>query len=238
MTLAEIRTSVRNFAKATSTAAGTLFPADNVLLDYFINSACDFVVLDLVKELPNRFLAYEDITLVANIQTYTLTKEWLQVWAMNLNITGRSPIPITYVPWTDEVLAQYSGQTSAEPPIFTISGNSFYFLPKPAAAKANYARVWVVEAELATIGTDGPTKIPRIAQRLIPLQAMIQIGTMLEANIQNWAGLYAMLLKKVSVVLGNPIQGQPRFIGGSFRDKAIYDSRDPTGYDPIGFFER
>ena len=237
MTLAQLRSAVRNFAREQSTEAGALFPSDNVLLDHFINSACDFVVLDLVRELPNQFLAYEDITLVANTQPYTLTKEWLQIWSVNKNVTGDSPNPLTYIPWHSEVLAQYTGQTEAEPPCYTIAGNSIYFLPKPASAKTAYARVWLIEPELATIGTDGPTKIPRIAQRLIPLQAMIQIGTMLETSVSTWAGLYQVLYKKVVEVLGNPIQGQPRLIGDSFGDKALYDTRDPALYDRNGFFD-
>ena len=238
MTLAAIRTAIRNFCKEASTDVGTLFPADNIYLDFFINSACDFVILDLARDIPSYFLSYEDISLVSGTQSYTLTKEWLQLWTINRNVTGQYPQPLTYIPWTSQLYAEYSGQTQEEPDAYTLAGAAIYFLPKPSVAKTGYARVWVIEPELATIGTSGPTKIPRLAQQLIPLMAMTQIATMLEASAETWVKLYGTLLKKVIDVLGYPIQGQPRTIGESFKDKVLYDARDRTTFDRIGFFDR
>lgn len=235
--LQQLRQAIRNLCKEQSTEAGALFPADNILLDFFINQACDYVVLDLAKEMPHRFLSFEDISFTANLQYYTLTTEWMQVWSMNRNVAGKSPTPIPHVPWTAELLSQYTGQTSADPEGYTIVGNSFYFLPTPSVAKTDYARAWILEPELPTLAAGGPTKIPRMARGLIPYAAMISICTMLEVSANNWAGLYAALQKKVVDVLGNPIQGQPRFIGPSFREAIDSDSREKAFFDKTGFFD-
>jgi hypothetical protein len=239
MTLAELRSSVRNLAREQSSDTGALFVSGDVLLDFFINAACDVVVLDLAKETPGRFLSNDDISLVANKRDYALTtgKEWLQILSVNKNVSSQRPTPIPYVPWTEELLAQYSGETAPEPSAWSTVGSTIYFLPMPSVAVTNYARVWFIAAEASTLATAGPTYIPRIAHRLIPLQAMIQICTMLETSVNNWAALYAMLLKKVSDVLGNPVQGQPRFIGPSFRGMVSEDTRDRAFFDKSGFFD-
>ena len=64
MTLAEIRTAVRNLIKSQSSETGTLFPVDNVLLDFFINTAAKVVVLDLARGAPDKFLTYEDVSIL------------------------------------------------------------------------------------------------------------------------------------------------------------------------------
>jgi len=63
MNLAAIRAAVRNLVKSQSSDVGTLFPSDNVLLDFFINAAAKIVVLDLAKNTPESFIASEDVSL-------------------------------------------------------------------------------------------------------------------------------------------------------------------------------
>lgn len=55
MTLAEIRTAVRNLVNEQSTDTGALFPADNVLLDWFINQASVQVAIDLYEFMPTTY---------------------------------------------------------------------------------------------------------------------------------------------------------------------------------------
>jgi hypothetical protein len=237
MTLATFRTTVHNLAKEQNTDAGALLVADNVLLDYFINAACQTVVLDLAKEVPHLFLAYEDITLIANIQSYTPTKDWLQIMSFNRRVTGKAPYPLQFVPWHSEANLINTGDTDANPAAYTIVGKAIYFIPTPSTATAAYARLWVIEAEADPMVANGPTKIPAVAQHLIPLQAMILISSMMETTIQAWAALYGAALKRVTNLLGSPIQGQPRFLGPSFADTLGSDSREKAFYDKSGFFD-
>lgn len=237
MTLATLRSAVRNLVREQSSDTGALFVADNILLDYFINAACATVVLDLSKECPHLFLTYEDITITANTQTYTLTKSWLQIWSMNRKVTGKAPWPLQYIPWSSEARLINSGDTASEPAAYTVVGQSIYFIPTPSTTTAGYCRAWIIEPEADPIVTNGPTKIPAIAQHLIPYQAMIQINSMLETTMQTWAAIYGAMLKKVVDVLGNPIQGQPRFLGPSFADTLGSDGREKAFYDKSGFFD-
>jgi len=80
--------------------------------------------------------------------------------------------------------------------------------------------------------------IPRIAHRLISLKAMELIATVLEVGVmQVWERLYAKFFGAIQKVLGNLVQGQPRFLGGSFREKQFVDRRDPAFFDVGGFFK-
>lgn len=235
MTLAQIETAVRNLAKDTSAEAGTLFPSDNTLLDFFIDSAAELVVIDLVPYLPTFFLDYEDITLVANDQDYTLTKEWLQIWNLAKNVSGEDPQPIEYIPWHDELVAQYVGETMEYPRAWTLRGNQIIFLPKPSTGVTNYARVHIIKPEAAVMVAGGPAMIPRVAHRLVVLKAMELVSTMLEVKIvQVWEKLYAKFFGGITKVLGNLVQGQPRFLGNAFREKQYVDRRDKALFDLAG----
>jgi len=238
MTLADIRTDIRTLAKDTSAEAGTLFPSDNAIIDLFINMAVELVVVDLVPYLSTWFLDYEDINLVALTQPYTLTKEWIQIWNMAQNVSGERPRPLEYIPWHDELLAQYVGETADYPPAWTLKGNTIMFLPKPASAQTAYARAWIIKPEVATMVTGGPAMIPRIAHRLIPLKALELISVTLEVGIlAAWEKLYNKFFGAIQRVLGNLVQGQPRFLGSSFREKQFVDRRDPAFFDTGGFFK-
>ncbi len=238
MTLADIRADIRNLAKEKDAEAGTLFPPDNAIIDLYINTAVELVIVDLVPFLPTFFLDYEDINLAALTQGYTLTKEWLQIWNMAKNVSGERAQPLEYIPWHDELLAQYVGETADYPRAWTLKGNTIMFLPKPASAQTAYARAWIIKPEVATMVTAGPTMIPRVAHRLITLKALELISATLEVGILvAWEKLYNKFFGAITKVLGNLVQGQPRFLGTSFREKQFVDRRDPAFFDTGGFFK-
>jgi len=239
MTLAELRTATRNLSRQAESDSGTLFPAGDVLLDWFINSAAELVTLDLVDYLPSNFLTYEDISLVAGTSSYTLTAEWLQIYAMKRNVTDESAQIIPYYETTEELLAQVNGETAEFPVGFTLKGNSIIFMPKPSVSKTSYARCWIIAVESATIGSAGPTYIPRHAHRLIPLMACVLIGQMLESKATGyWEKMYQYWLGRVRDIVGQRIQQQPTFVKGSFTDKMYRDSRDLAFIDRVGYLDR
>src|SRR4030042_47588 len=139
MTKAELISSIRVLANETSTDAGA-FLADTVNLLDIMADAAEVVVLDLVEFMPERFLDYEDITLVAGTAGYTLTKEWLQIWSLNRQTTSQLPKPIPYIEIRDMMNKIYVGQTAEEPESWYLKGVQINFVPTPAAAKTAYAR--------------------------------------------------------------------------------------------------
>lgn len=237
MTLAELRTAARYLAKETDTDAGTLFPSDNVLLDLYLNWGCEQVVLDLVEFLPETFLTYEDITLVASQAPYTLTAEWLQIWAIQKNVTSEAP---KLIPYRDVKLLPfkgYTGETAEFPKCWYLKGKSICFWPTPSTAKANYARTWIIQPEVATIVTAGPSIIPRIAHKLIPIQACILAAVMNEVSMTGLEKLYARFLVQIRGVLGYPVQQQPRFLGESILSLESVEARDKAFYDGSGLLD-
>ena len=231
MTLAALRAALRYIVKDWETDSGTLLPSDNTLIDIYLNWATEQVTLDLADLLPETFLTYEDVSLIADTPTYTLTAEWLQIYAIQKNVTSESP---KLIPYRDIKLLPfkgYTGETAEHPKCWYLKGNSIGFWPTPNTAKTDYARVWIIQPEAATIGTDGPTIIPRIAHKLIVIQAAILIGVMNEVSISNLEMLYARMLNKVVGILGYPVQQQPRFLGESVLDLESVEARDKAFYD-------
>lgn len=238
MTLAEIRAAVRAMVHEDSQEAGALLKADNILLDYAINAAADAVVLDLVPVVPHFFVTYEDISLVSGTSSYTLTKEWMQIVAVKKNVSGQAPAIIPYYENEDEFYAQNTGETGSEPKGWTLNGASIMFMPKPSAAYASWARVWIVKPEASTMATTGPTMIPRMAHRLIPLMATIILAKIVESkNDSKWEALYKYTLTKVERVLGPAVQQQSRFVRPPMGEVVSVDARDKVLYDRVGFFD-
>jgi hypothetical protein len=237
MTLAELRSATRYLIKDWETDAGTLLPSDNALIDILLNWACEQVVLDLVEFMPETFLDYEDISLVAATAAYTLTKEWLQIWAIQKNVTSESPKLIPYRDIKLHPFKTYVGETAEHPKCWYYSGSSIAFKPTPSTAKTNYARVWIIKPEAAAIVTGGPAIIPRIAHKLIPIQACILIAVMNELSINAMELLYARMLGQVRGVLGFRVQQQPRFLGESILDLESVEARDKALYDLSSPFE-
>jgi len=233
MTEAQIRTAIHNVLKEYSTDSGALLESGDVLIDDFISDAAEDVVLDLVQFLPESFLESENVTLVANTQSYTLTTEYLQIWSVQKNVSDGSPSPIHEIPIVDRELYEYVGQTDPEPRHFYRKGDDIYFVPTPSVAVTNYAKFWLVAAETAAMADDGPAYIPRVAHRLIVYRASELIaGPMCgdkkaEASL---ARLYEMKFGRVRGVLGVRNQSQSRFLRGSQVD--FGGTRDRTEYDP------
>ena len=235
MTKAAIITSIRNLANEISTDAGAFLEDANNVTD-FADDAAELVVLDLVEFMPTRFLDYEDINLIKGTAGYALTKEWLQIWSLNKNVTSDSPIPIPYADIQDVARYQYVGETAEEPDGWYLKGLTITFVPTPSVAKAAYARAWLVTPEAATIATAGPTMIPRVAHRLIVYMACILVGVALEANTSKFENLYNYRLKKTKDVIGAQIQQQPRFLNPSVAERSLISSRDRAFFDTDPFF--
>jgi hypothetical protein len=231
MTLAELRSAVRYLSKEWETDSGTLFPSDNTLLDLYLNWACEQVVLDLVEFLPETFLTYEDITLVASQAPYTLTAEWLQIWAIQKNVTSEAPKLIPYRDVKQLPFKGYTGETAEFPKCWYLKGKSICFWPTPSVAKTTYARAWIIQPEVATIVAAGPSIIPRVAHKLISIQACILAAIMNETSITSLETLYARLLGQVRGVIGVQVQQQPRFLGESVLDLENVEARDKAFYD-------
>jgi len=237
MTLAEIRTAVRNLLKESQTDEGTIFPSGDVLLDFFINMACELVVLDLAEFMPEVFLDYEDISLEAAEPEYTLTAEWMRAWAMMKNVTNESPTIIPYINIQELPTAMHTGETAADPEAWTLKGDTVIFVPTPSAAKTDYARFWYIAPEAATMVSGGPAIIPRMAHKLIPLQACMIICAMDGADKTRWETLYGYTAQRIRDTYQFRVQQQPRFIGGSIFDKTGGDTRDRAFFDKLGFFK-
>ena len=240
MTLAQIRTAIRDILKEQETDAGTLLPSGDALLDRFIEWSTEQVTLDLIDWLPEKqdFIDYEDITLVANQANYTLTAEWLQIWCMQKNVTDKSPRQIDYIDISQKPFSMNIGETAADPTGWYLDGTTIYFVPTPSAAATNYARCWMIVPEGATMASTGPAYIPRIAHKLIVFYAAILIGMMNEYDIRALVGMYEKMLDKVVGVVGYKIQQQPRFLKGSHFEKSGISTRDRAFYDYYseGFF--
>lgn len=190
------------------------------------------VTLDLVPFIPERLLISENVTLVADQQNYSLTAEFLQVWAVQKNVSDESPSPIIEIDITQRELKEYVGQTDAAPIHYYRKGDVFYFVPTPSAAVADYATFWLIPPESAAMETAGPTYIPRVAHRLIGYKASELIGIMTgDSDIVSRLGaLYRQKLERVIRTLGFTNQSQPKFLKGSIQN--LGTSREKTSYDP------
>jgi hypothetical protein len=230
MTLAQIRQAIRDITKEWETDSGTLLPTGDALLDRFIEWATEQVTLDLIDWLPEKqdFIDYEDITLIAGQANYTLTAEWLQIWCMQKNVTGKSPRQIDYIDIGQKPFLMNIGETAEHPTGWYLDGTTIYFVPTPSTAATNYARCWMIVPEGTTMAAGGPAYIPRIAHKLIVWHAAILIGIMNERDIRVEVAMYEKMLDKVVGVVGYKIQQQPRFLKESFFEKSAVSTVDPA----------
>lgn len=238
MDLAAIRTAVRSLIKETQTETGTLFPSDNVLLDFYINLAMEYVVLDLAHFLPNNFLLAENISLVASTSAYSLTATPLRILAVLRNETNESQQQVPEVKIWDFSRVQTKGETYEFPKGWYLTGEkTMNFIPIPSTAKANGVTVWMIAREAASMASGGPVYIPTGAHYLIPVKACYFICVMNAADTRGFERMYGDLFQKVIMIYGNRNQGEPRFLGGSFFDTRFASTRDITTYDvwdPLG----
>jgi hypothetical protein len=236
MTEAEIRTAVHNLVKEYSTDTGALLGADNTLIDFFIDTAMDVVVIDLVEYCPEEFVTDEDVDLVADTATFTFSNtNWIQIRAAHKNEDDESKTPIQYIEQTDLDKFSYVGQTDADPLHFTRKGGTMVWLPTPSGAVTDYAKFWLILGD--SMAESGPSLIPSIAHRLIPMMAAnIILITFESTEANNIFRLYQYMLRKVGSLLRHRMQFQPQYLR---RDPATHRSvREPTEYDPFsrGFF--
>jgi len=197
MTLAELRTATRDLVKESQTDAGTLLPSGDVLLDRLIDWGCEQVQLDLVEFMPEIFLATENISLTASTGTTAIVGEYLQIWCLLKNVSSENPWPLNYVDMDDSLMAEYVGEETAEPEDWTLVGDTIHWFPTPSADYTNYAVLWGVVSEGHDVPTAGPTYIPAMAHKLIPIQACILLAAINEsAATVFYEKLYARMLKK------------------------------------------
>jgi hypothetical protein len=232
MTKAEILSSVRYACNETSTDTGGLLSDTGNLAD-FLNDAMEQVTLDLFPTMPGQFLTSENVTLVANQANYTLTNSFIQIYKVEKNITGENPREIAII---DPLEIQYymaTGDTDGEPNACYFVGDTLYFVPTPSAAYTNYAKVWEVVREAATMATAGPTYIPAIAHRLIVYQAASIVQKMMgnDAGSNRFLELYARRLEQVRKVWTGRFQQNPRFIRDSSLERSAVDTRLSVDYD-------
>lgn len=229
MTLAEIKTATRNLVNVQSTDTGATL-TDTILTDV-VNDAAEEVVLDLVPIMLHQFLGTENITLVAGTANYSLTAEFLQIYKIEKNVTDDSPTEITIIDPLDKQFVHTIGETIEEPIYCYFIGNAIYFVPTPSAAKTNYAKVYFVRPEAATIVTDGPTYIPRIAHRLIVYKAATNAGIMYDADVGPYIALYQKRLMAITRVWAERYHQKPRFVRPSVHERATLDARDRAFFD-------
>jgi hypothetical protein len=221
LTKSELITATRYLVNELSTDTGALLSDAGNLLE-FIQDAADQVVLDMLPFAQTAFTTSENITLVAGTQSYTLTNTPLQILKVEKMISGESPIELQII---DPLEMQYHtdvDETEDEPHAVYFIGKTVYFVKKPGAAKTNYAKVWEIVGEPASMETTGPTYIPAIAHRLIVYQAASIIATMLEKDPTPYMTLYARKLNQVQRTWAGMFQSQPRFVRPSSKERQGY----------------
>jgi len=85
---------------------------------------------------------------------------------------------------------------------------------------------------------DGPVYIPRMAHKLIPLDAAILIGYMNDREVGNIVALYKIQKDRVIDSLTNRVQQQPQFLRPSVYSRTLGDRRDKAFYDKFSPFDR
>ena len=230
MNLAALRTATRNLVNVFSTDTGATLT--DTVLDDFINDAAEQVVLDLAPYHPSVFMTTETISLVADQAPYALTAStWLQVYKVERNVTGQTPKEIEIIDPLLKTFAHNVGEKAAEPKYCYFQGQSIVFVPTPDTDTTDYATVYLIVGEAATIGSGGPTYIPAIAHRLIAYKAAINAGVMYDASTAPYERLYAARLAQVNRLLAGREQQRPRFVRPSIDTRLTTDSRDPAFYD-------
>jgi hypothetical protein len=234
MTKAEILTATRALVNEVSGDAGALL-SDTVNLLEYINDSMEHVVLDLLEFMPEEFLASQTVSLVAGTANYDLNPlaatPFYQVFKVEKNVTGDAPKEIRIINQLEKSYRTDVGETEAEPTACYFIGDVIYFVPTPSTTTANYARVWLVMAEAATMATDGPAYIPVPAHRLIVYRAASLVATMLEANSTRFDNLYAQRLAAVRNVWIRRFRSQPRFVMPSIEERVAKSGRTSELFD-------
>jgi len=230
VTKAQILTAARNLVQIYSTDTGATLT--DTVLGEMADDAMEEVVLDLIPIMPGQLLSTEDVTLVADQANYTFTNAtWLQIMAVQINVTGRTPHEIDIIDPLEKPYAGTVGETAAEPEGCYFMGDTLYFVPTPSTATTGYARVYFINGEAATIATDGPVYLPRVAHRLIAYKAAWLAAIAYDANTGPFKELYGKRLEAVRRTWAGRFQQRPRFIREDIVERTRTDSREAAFYD-------
>lgn len=195
MTLAEIKTAVRNLLNVQSTDTGATL-TDSILTE-MINDAAEEVVLDLLPSMPLQFCTTENITLEVGTASYALSTEFIQVYKVERNVADSEPLELEIIDPLDVQNYMDVGETSAAPVVCYFMGSSIYFVPTPSAAVNDYCKVYLVVPEATSVPANGPTYIPRIAHRLIVYKSAANVAIMYDVNPAPHIALYK---KRISAI--------------------------------------
>lgn len=217
MTKAELIISTRNVLNVQSTDTGATL-TDAVLGD-FLDDAAEEVVIDLLPSMPLQFCITENITLVSGTQKYTLTGEFIQVYKVEKSVTASAPSEIEIIDPLEVQNYMKVGDTSAAPVICYFLGKDIYFVPTPSAAVTNYCKVYLVTPEAATIATNGPVYIPRLAHRLIVYKAAANASIMYDVNPAPYIALYKKRITSLASTWLGRFHQRARFIRKPVGDK-------------------
>lgn len=230
MNKAAILAAVRYLVNEKSTTAGAHLDDAGNLLE-FVHGAVEDAVLDLMKFMPGQLAVAENISLVANQANYTLTNAFWQAYKMEKNVSGSAPAEIEIIDPLDTQFETNVGETAAEPPACYFLGDTVYFVPKPSAAYANYARAILIRPEAVTLPTDGPAYIPAPAHRLIVYKAAELVAVSLKASPVDFERLYAMRLDRIREIWRLRYHQQARYVKRDIDARRAFDSRDRVLYD-------
>jgi len=230
MTKAQILQSVRYYVNEVSTETGALLNDSGNLLD-FVEDAVEDVTLDLVPIMPMQLCTTETITLVANQANYTLTTTaYLGVYKVERYVTNQPPKEIDIIDPLDLQFYTNIGETNANPDACYFLGDTIYFVPTPSEAKA-YARVWLIQSEPASMATAGPTYLPRQTHRLVVYRTMLNLASLMNTNLNQFAVLYNERLRKIRRIWAGRYQQEPRFVRASKHSRRVIDARERAFYD-------
>ena len=232
MTKAELITAVRSLVNELSTDAGAgLDDAGNLL--GFIDDAIEQVVLDLVDTYPNELLTYEDVSMLANTKSYTLTKEFWQVLKFAKTVAGENETEMDVIDPLSQQYMETHDETNARPYGVFLIGSTLYVYPTPSVAITDYIRVWGIRPEATTLPNGGPAYLPRVTHRLIVYWAASLVAEMFGAK--NTAGrfiaLYSNRLEKIKAMQKGKFQQAPRFVRESVVERTTRDTREKVFYD-------
>lgn len=201
MTLEEIRTAVRNILKEWEEDAGTLLPSNDTILDSYINWATEDVVIDLIPFMPEVFLSSEDVSLIDGTKGYLLSAEWLRIHCVQKNVSGSAPEVIEYINVDQRQEKEDVDEEDEMPEGWYLEGDQINFTPTPSISDGYgqaSIKVWIIRPEVASMASGGPTRIPRIAHKLIVLRTAGLIAKMNESEaIQPILALYKLELDMV-----------------------------------------
>ena len=233
MTKAQILQAVRDIVNEQSGDAGALL--DNAgNLAGFLDDAVEQVVLDLVDTYPNELLTYEDVSMLANVKTYVLTKEFWQILKIAKTVAGENETEMDVIDPLSQQYMETHDETSPRPYGVFLIGNTLYVYPTPSAAITDYIRVWGIRPEaVAMPDPTGPAYLPRVTHRLIVFWAASLVAEMFGAK--NTAGrflaLYSNRLEKIKTMQKGKFQQAPRFDRESVVERATRDVRERVFVD-------